>query len=183
MAADHRTSLFATNSQNVLRTYRSIAGAVILATVSFVVCEQTAIAAVQTDAQQTCSTDLNKPLQKLVSAAGKNACSCLKDIAKGNTSAEGCFGNDPKEKFAGAAARATQAFQVACVGIDPDTDTDRRPDFAAGAVGPMIATARDGSIEIIQTLFGDDLGAALPVGNPDKGTNKCQQGVAKAAKK
>ena len=95
MAADHRTSLFATNSQNVLRTYRSIAGAVILATVSFVVCEQTAIAAVQTDAQQTCSTDLNKPLQKLVSAAGKNACSCLKAIAKGNTSAEGCFGNDP----------------------------------------------------------------------------------------
>jgi pimeloyl-ACP methyl ester carboxylesterase len=107
----------------------------------------------------------------------------MKDIAKGNNSAKNCFGTDPKQKFASTAAGATEDYQESCVGVDSGSGLARRPDFGAASVATMIERTQSGTETILSTLFGDDLNAALPVGNPDKDTNKCQQGVMKAAKK
>jgi hypothetical protein len=131
-----------------------------------------ALAQVQSPEQQDCTTGVEKTFAKMVKANGKELSGCVKDIAKAKTSPVGCFGKDRKGKVAKAEAGTEAAYAGACVGT--------RPDFGFGGAAAALEAANGTDEALLDTLFGDDLAAALPVGAPDAAVSACQQGVTKA---
>lgn len=131
-----------------------------------------ALAQVQSAGQQSCATGIEKSFAKLVKTTGKDVSGCLKSIEKSQASASSCFGKDLKGKVAKSQATVESAYALSCVG--------NRPDFGFGGAGAALGAAQETDDALLVTLFGDDLGAALPVGAPDATLAKCQQSVTKA---
>jgi pimeloyl-ACP methyl ester carboxylesterase len=137
----------------------------------------TAVAAnaqVQTVAQQGCSTGVDKAFTKTLKAIAKDELICLKSIAKGLINSS-CFTADSK----GLIAKATTAAEAAQAPCNVPADS---PSFGFAGAGTANEAALAGD-ELLNTVFGNDLVAALPPGNPDTALNKCQQSVFKAATK
>jgi pimeloyl-ACP methyl ester carboxylesterase len=131
-----------------------------------------ALAQVQSAGQQACTTGVEKSFAKLVKSTGKDISTCLKSIAKSQASARNCFGKDIKGKIAKSQAAVESSYALSCL--------DNRPDFGFGGAGAALSAAQSTDDSLLATLFGDDLGAALPVGAPDAALAKCQQSVTKA---
>jgi pimeloyl-ACP methyl ester carboxylesterase len=131
-----------------------------------------ALAQVQSAGQQACTTGLEKSFAKLVKTTGKDVSTCLKSITKSLASARSCFGKDIKGKVAKSQTAVESSYALSCVG--------NRPDFGFGGASAALSAAQSTDDSLLATLFGDDLGAALPVGAPDAALAKCQQSVTKA---
>lgn len=128
----------------------------------------------QTRAQQRCIDALNQGLAKVARAQGSEVARCVKAFAKGReSSAAACIASDGKQKVAKMRAAVARAAAKRCTEL---------PDFGprdAAVVGEAGAT---GASRLASDLFG-----ALDVGLVPEGTDRalsrCQQGIAKLARK
>ncbi len=137
-------------------------------------------AQVQSEAQQACAVGMDKEFAKAVKAAGKEVLGCMKDIAKSQVSAIGCFdadgrGTDRKGKIAKAMAKMES--------VQADSCSTNLPDFGFTGAGVYNRRAQAADDAATTILFGDEFATALPSGAPDKARDKCQQKVAKALMK
>lgn len=151
-----------------------LAKTILLGTAFAVATSVTANAQVQSTAQQSCSTGVDKAFTKTLKSIAKDQLICLKSIAKGSIGTS-CFTADRKDLV----AKATAAAEVAQAPCNVPADF---PSFGFAGTGIANETALAGDA-LLNTVFGDDLVAALPTGNPDTTLSRCQQSVFKAATK
>ncbi len=128
------------------------------------------------EAQIACATGIDKSWAKSIKAVEKELSSCLKDIAKGTTSAGSCLGRDRKGKVAKVRDKMLATDRALCAGAS-------RPGFGYAGVAATFVASEAVDDALIPALFGDDPAAALPTGAPDAAAASCQQAVAKALAK
>ncbi len=130
-------------------------------------------------AQQRCINTLNKNMRKVASKQGKDICTCIKDGAKGRLSGsnpiETCLSADRKGKVAKAKDGTISAFGKHC--------TDTPPSFGATDAATVNDAAAQKEIDLARALFGPDLDAVITAEATGKDESKCQQKVARSAKK
>ena len=131
----------------------------------------------QSRAQQRCIVELNKNLEKVAKAQGKDICACIKDGTRdkliGQTIEE-CMTSDAKGHVAQAKARTLAKASSKCTEI---------PDFAFTDPNTVNRVAVDKDLDLAHDIFGPDLDAVIQLAADDAGTARCQTEVAKAAKK
>jgi len=130
--------------------------------------------------QQKCINALNKSMLKVVSKQGKDVCACIKDGAKGRLTEpispiESCLSADRNGKVAQAQAGTSSAFDKSC--------TTSPPDFGATNPTTVNNAAVQAELDLIHIIFGPDLDAVIASELPDKNESKCQQKIARSAKK
>ncbi len=130
--------------------------------------------------QQKCINALNTSMLKVASKQGKDICACIKDGAKGRLSEpispiESCLSADRSGNVAKAQAGTSSAFNKSC--------TASLPDFGVTDPTTVDNAAVEAELDLIHIIFGPDLDAVIASEIPDKNESKCQQKIARSAKK
>jgi hypothetical protein len=129
----------------------------------------------QTNDQQKCINAINKRASKVAATQGKVNVACVKDAVKGklSVSASQCFLADPKGKVARAEQKTLDDQASKCVPAE-------EPDFAYSGAERSNEAAIEEEQGLMNDLFGQDPGGALPAGSPSGG---CQTKVVQRAEK
>lgn len=154
----------------------SLAAAVLLS--CFALAPAPASAALTRD-QQTCVATMNKGIDKLATAIGKETSGCIRDHNRGHgvTDLAQCIADDRKDKIAKAVARHLTNDAKKCRGSDND-GTPREPGvfYASGASIDTIVTAAS---ELLTVIYGTPAGTAAITEATDLAAARCQERVAK----
>jgi hypothetical protein len=128
--------------------------------------------------QQKCINTMNKNLQKVAAAAGKEANACVKNATKGAESdPAGCLTRDAAGKVQKATAKTDADYTKKCIGRDK-SGTARLPSFGVTDPDTVNQVAKDKELTLIADIFGSDLASAL-ADPANKKDGKCQQTVIK----
>lgn len=136
----------------------------------------TAARALETAAQQKCLHAVNKGFAKVSKAEGKEALSCLKAAARGElapATMSDCIAADPKQKIAGARAKAEASIAKACAAEAPSFGVADLTGAATAAAGAGRRTP------LLAKFFGDAIEAALVAKDADADGAKCQAALAR----
>jgi cysteine-rich repeat protein len=134
--------------------------------------------------QQSCINELNKALAKVAKTYGKHIDRCIKEGSRSRLPAgniENCVvetGTFGKDKVQDAKDKTLDK-----AGPNGKCPPAAEPDFGATDANTVNQVALAKELSLIQAVFGSDLDAAIISEVDNKDGSKCQQGVAKAAKK
>ena len=135
-------------------------------------------------ADQKCVNEVNKNVEKLGRALGGDICRCIKDGSKGKLpqgqTIEDCIVSDIKGKVAKASRKLSRKVADRCASYDPNFPTVNPDDPNA-----IIERVRLKELSLIHWIFGSDLDAPGVIKDfeTEKDDAKCQQAIAKQAKK
>lgn len=170
-------------SRGVFRFLLVVAAAIVL-----LVAPASVPAQLQSKDQQKCLIKAHRNFGKQVEARGEQACDCIKSYARGKAdnlgrggTAQDCLTSDAG-KVAKRDEKTRRDFDRFCVGLDKKGET-KVPDFGLSDPESTRRFSGEQEVGIIQALFGSDLDGALFGEAGDQDASKCQQAVARFAKR
>ena len=129
--------------------------------------------------QQKCVLTINKNVAAVAKAQGKTICDCIKNGAKGKLgeqTIEECLTADDKGKVGKARTKLSGKVASDCTGAAPGFGVDPSGIDADA----LSAKAIERELSLVHGIFGTDLDTSVA---STKNLSKCQQDVAKQAKK
>lgn len=121
--------------------------------------------------EQRCINTLNKGLERVNGAQGRDAERCVRDAARDRLTGtvDACVVADALGKVSDAESKATSLDAARCSGVTPP--------FGPTSASLLSPLATQSALDVVHGIFGDDLDAAVVSARADRNGSICQRSI------